>query len=177
MPRCRRRWPTKSKDWRCRRNLPRVVDFQAVEEFGSEPIGIQGWPAGNYMFREIKIVEGRICREKIMAQVGHCRSGTGQTEVGQSRRKPLIGGSAAEKYHIVGIFESVADMENGMVVMLLDDAQKVLGKTGLITGCTVKVKDNERRSIAAIEPRDRRTRLPSRMSLKGKLRAKPPGDS
>ena len=42
------------------------------------------------------------------------------------------------------------DLENGMIVMLLDDAQKVLGKHGKMTGCTVKVKDTSEAGIAAV---------------------------
>ena len=57
--RCRRRWPRKSRNWTAwRRPVPDWSIFRPIEEFGTEPVGIQGWPAGNYMFRELKIVDG-----------------------------------------------------------------------------------------------------------------------
>ena len=37
-----------------------------------------------------------------------------------------------------------------MIVMLMDDAQKVFGKVGMMTGCTVMVKDKSPEGIAAV---------------------------
>ena len=43
---------------------PGLLSINPIEEIGSDMIGIQGWPAGNYMFREITLVSGEILSEK-----------------------------------------------------------------------------------------------------------------
>jgi putative ABC transport system permease protein len=150
-----------------------LVDFQTVEEFGSEPVGIQGWPAGNYMFRELKIISGANLSDRDPGSkgvvVGNTLATVKSLKVGQS----ITVGD--EKFHIVGIFESDEDIENGMVIMLLDDAQKVLGKSGLMTGCTVKVKDTSDGGIAAVREQIEGP-VADKCGLSGKIRAKPPGE-
>lgn len=129
---------------------PGLVDFQTVEELGTEPVGIQGWPAGNYMFRELKMIAGENLSDRnidsksviVGSTLANVRPSV--VKVGQTL---TVNGT---EFHIAGIFDSAEDLENGMVVMLLGDAQKVLGKAGKITGCTVKVKDTSEASIAAI---------------------------
>ena len=138
-----------------------LVDFQTVEEFGSEPVGIQGWPAGNYMFRELKIIDGENLSDRDPGSkgivVGNTLATVKSLKVGQTLT------ISDEKFHIVGIFESTQDIENGMIVMLLDDAQKVLGKNDMMTGCTVKVKDTS-------DGRHRRRSRPNRGPGCGALR-------
>jgi putative ABC transport system permease protein len=132
---------------------------------------VQGWQAGNYMFNEIKLVSGEILSEK-----------------NQGQRVVIVGKELArlksvkvddeitisdEKYKVAGIYESVADIENGMVIMLLDQAQKAFGKKGEITGCTVRLKDNSLENVQAtaaiIE-----TQIAEQNHLKSKLKARPP---
>ena len=62
-----------------------------------------------------------------------------------------------------------------MVVMLLDDAQKVLGKSGKMTGCTVKVKDTSEAGIDAVRAQIEGP-VADRCGLAGKIRAKSPND-
>jgi putative ABC transport system permease protein len=158
-----------------------LVDFQNIEEFGAEPVGIQGWPAGNYMFRELKVVKG----EGLLAKEGDSKR-TNDREP----RWALVGATLAkvkslnvgdsitisdEKFKIKGIFESSQDIENGMVVMLLDDAQKVLGKAGMMTGCTVKVKDTSPDGVATVRAQIEGA-IAEKCGLKSKVRAKPPGE-
>jgi putative ABC transport system permease protein len=150
-----------------------LVDFQVIEDFGSEPVGIQGWPAGNYMFRELKIVNGANISDRDPASkaivVGNTLATVKSLKVGQSIT------ISDEKFHIVGIFESSQDIENGMVIMLLEDAQKVLGKKDMMTGCTVKVKDTSPEGIAAVRAQIEGP-VADKCDLKGKIRAKPPGE-
>jgi putative ABC transport system permease protein len=150
-----------------------LVDFQAIDEFGSEPVGIQGWPAGNYMFRELKILNGENLSDRDPGSkaivVGSTLATVKSLKVGQ----PLtINGI---EFHVVGIFETSEDLENGMIVMLLDDAQKVLGKRGLLTGCTVKVKDTSEAGIAAVREQIEGP-IAVAVGTPGKIRAKSPGD-
>jgi len=62
-----------------------------------------------------------------------------------------------------------------MVIMLLEDAQKVLGKKDMMTGCTVKVKDTSPEGIAAVRAQIEGP-VADKCDLKGKIRAKPPGE-
>ncbi len=150
-----------------------LVDFQNIEDFGQEPVGIQGWPPGNYMFRELKILDGEYLSDRDSGSkgilVGNTLATVKSLKVGQSL---TINDT---KFHIVGLFESGEDLENGMVVMLLDDAQKVLGKTGLMTGCTVKVKDPSEAAVAAIRDQIEGPVADS-CRLSGTVRAKSPSD-
>ena len=125
-----------------------LVEFQAIEDLGDEPVGVQGWPAGNYMFRELKIIDGENLSDRDPNSksivVGSTLAAAKSLNVGQALT------IAGKEFHIVGIFETSEDLENGMVVMLLGDAQDLLGKHGKMTGCTVKVKDTSEAGIAAV---------------------------
>jgi putative ABC transport system permease protein len=150
-----------------------LVDFQTIEEFGSEPVGIQGWPAGNYMFRELKIISGENLSDRDPNSksivVGNTLATAKSLKVGRSL---TINGT---DFHVVGIFESDQDLENGMVVMLLSDAQKVLGKGGKMTGCTVKVKDTSEAGIESVRAQIEGP-VAVKCGLTDKIRAKSPSD-
>jgi putative ABC transport system permease protein len=132
---------------------------------------IQGWQAGNYMFKEIKLVKGEILSES--------NRGQRAVIVGKelARLKSLNVGDeltiSDEKYKIAGVFDSVADIENSMVIMLLDQAQKAFGKAGEITGCTVRLKDNSPKNIASMATIVE-TQIAEQNHLKNKLRARAP---
>ncbi|MEI8374869.1 MAG: FtsX-like permease family protein [Planctomycetota bacterium] len=150
-----------------------LVEFMTIEECGSDPIGVQGWPLGTYMFNELTIISGK----KLSDQ----NSGRKEVVVGSALAnvKKLQSGQtitlADEKFYIVGVFETSQDLENGMVIMLLPDAQKIFGKTGLMTGCTVKVKDPSEAGVAAVRA-EIEGPVAEKCGLKGKIRAKPPGE-
>jgi putative ABC transport system permease protein len=150
-----------------------LVDFQTVEECGTEMVGIQGWPPGNYMFRELTIIAG----ENLLDQ----NSKTKSVVVGiklASVKNLKVGQTITisdEKFHIVGVFNSSQDIENGMVVMQLGDAQDALGKKGMMTGCTVKVKNASEEGIAAVRAQIEGPVAAAR-GLAGKIRAKEPDE-
>jgi putative ABC transport system permease protein len=162
-------------------NLPGVaatcaglVEFQTIEECGSDPIGVQGWPAGNHMFGNLKIQPGgeglsnRPSGSKDVV-IGCTLANVKQLKVGQSLTMN------DEKLHVVGIFESSEDLENGMVVMLLDTAQKLFGKSDKMTGCTVMVKDTSPEGIEAVRQAIEGP-IAEKCGVKGKIRAKSPQD-
>lgn len=157
---------------------PGLLKVIPIEECGVSPIVIQGWPAGNFMFGQIALVPGKgeILSEKNQGQksviVGRELAHLKSVKVGDSL---TIGGSGGpdDQYRVVGIFQSVADMENGMVVMLLEDAQRAFGHTGLITGCTVRLRDNSEKNVQAIT-KTIETEIAKQNDLTGVLRAKPP---
>ncbi len=153
-------------------NCPGLVDFTPIEEFG-EPVGIQGWPPGNYMFNELKMVSGKNLSDEDSASksvvVGTTLAEVKNAQVGQTIT------ISDDKYQIVGIFKTSQDIENGMVIMHLGDAQRALGKSGYMTGCTVKVKDTSEAGIAAVRAQIEGP-VAEACGLKGKLRAKAPND-
>ena len=82
-----------------------LVHFQAIEEFGSEPVGVQGWPAGNYMFRRVEDPRRRKSIGPGSWQQERCRwealwPSVKSLKVGQTLT--IYG----KKFHIVGIFET-----------------------------------------------------------------------
>jgi hypothetical protein len=147
-----------------------IVDFQTIEEFGADPIGIQGWPAGNYMFRELKIKEpGRNLSEQDRGKnnvlIGSTLASIKHLRLGQTITL------SDQRFQIVGVFESHEDIENAMVIMLLPDAQKVMGQHGKITGCKVYLKDPSPDHIAAVRA-EIEGPLAEKLSLQGLVQAR-----
>ena len=151
-----------------------LVDFQQNEDLGDQ-VGIQGWPAGNYMFNELKKPG---TKDPVLPDldpgpkgivVGITLANAKSLKVGQTIT------IADDKFTIRGIFESDEDLENPMVVMRLDEAQHVLGKAGKMTGCTVNVTDTSEAAVAAVRA-EIEGPIADRFGLTGKLRAKPPGE-
>ena len=152
---------------------PGLVDVLSFENLGSQSIIVQGWPSWTYMYGELKMLQGECLSDKF--------EGSRAIMLGRDlaeNAKLKLGDKVSmsdEGFQVVGIYESQVDMENGMAVMLLKDAQKLTGKPGQITGCTVRVKDS---SPAGIE----KVRLliegevAEKVREKGNLKAKPPSD-
>ena len=140
------------------------------------------WPfkaglAGNYMFGQIKPTSGEVLGEKHRGQkaviVGEELARLKSVKVGNT-----LTISDEEVPRIVGVFKSEADLENSMIIMLLNDAQRTFGQAGRITGCTVTLKDKspegveaamqkieDRKSHAAEQCRGQDSRRSSRVSL------------
>ncbi len=175
---------------------PGLVDFQTIEECGSDPVGVQGWELGNFMFEELKIVpttneESASQNKPALASGESTPPSANEIMKKNSKNKPILIGekvhevkslnvgdtltiaASEKKFQIVGVFKSNQDIENGMVIMLLEDAQEALGKTGLITGCTVKVKDKSPETLAAVRSAIE-GQVATDCGLKGKLKALSP---
>jgi putative ABC transport system permease protein len=150
---------------------PGLLSLNPIDEFGSDPMIIQGWQVGNYMFNEIKLVSGDMLSEKFRGQraviVGKELARLKSVKIGDEIT------ISDEKYKVAGIYESIADIENSMVIMLLDQAQKAFGKTGEISGCTVKLRDNSPENVQAVATVVD-TQIAEQNHLKNKLRARPP---
>jgi putative ABC transport system permease protein len=154
---------------------PGLVDFQTIEECGNDPVGIQGWKLGNFMFDELKIQRGEMISEKDRhtkpVLIGEKVAEVKSLKVGDT----LTIAASEEKFNILGIFKSNQEIENGMVIMLLEDAQKALGKTNLITGCTVKVTDKGPEALATVKSAIE-GQVAEECGLKGKLKALSPDE-
>ncbi|MGD0898347.1 MAG: FtsX-like permease family protein [Thermoguttaceae bacterium] len=148
-----------------------LVDFTALEDLGNEMIGVQGWPAGAYTFDDLKILKGESLSEKDHGK-HNIIVGCKLADI----KKVAVGSTLSmsdEKLHVVGVFQGASPTVDGMIILLLEDAQHVLGKTGVITGCTVRLKDpsdeNIKSARAAIEGP-----VAAKFGLKGKISAMAP---
>jgi putative ABC transport system permease protein len=115
-----------------------LVDIVNFENLGIYNKLIQGWPAGDFMFQELKPVTGERLSEKYRGKRG-IMLGTDLAEQLKKKVGDKLTIFENEEFTVVCIFETFSPMERASMIMLLEDAQKLLGKKG-ITGCTVKVK-------------------------------------
>lgn len=171
---------------------PGLLNINNIEELGTEPLAIQGWPAGNYRFRDLTMTDGRMLTENDLLK----KRDLGKKDVGHpdgqrdDRARVLVGENLAalksvkigdqltiseKKCQVVGIYKSPVDLENNMVLMLLPDAQYIFGQLNppLITGCTVKVHDPTPEKVKTIA-NDIDTRIAEENHLPGKLKASSP---
>lgn len=116
------------------------------------PVMIFGWPVDNFGFDDLKLQAGR-------------RLAAGD------RRKAMLGVTLAESlnksvgdtitlhdepFETIGIFQSFSVFENGSVVILLDESQRLSYRPRRITGFSVRVKktsDDPNADIEAIRQR------------------------
>jgi hypothetical protein len=89
---------------------PGLVSVEAFEELGGDPLLIQGWPEGNEMFGELKLVTGEMLGKKHIGQraviVGRELARLKSVKVGDTLT------IADERYHVVGTFVSKEDQPN-----------------------------------------------------------------
>jgi putative ABC transport system permease protein len=149
---------------------PGLVDFLSFENLGINGVVVQGWPAGAFMFAELQVLQGHgltaESRGKKGIMLGKDLARNAKLKLGD--RVDM----SEEQYRVVGIYEG-SDIENSMAILLLEDAQKLTGKAGLITGLTLRLKDQSEAAVeevrAAIEGP-----VAEQAGEKGKVRAKAP---
>jgi putative ABC transport system permease protein len=152
---------------------PGLVDVLSFDNLGSQAIVVQGWPAWAYMFGELKVLRGECLTEansgKKAIMLGKDLAENSKLNVGDKVSM------SDEDYHVLGVYEAVTDFENSMAILLLEDAQKLSGKKGQITGCTVRVKDFTPEGVEKVRLAIEGA-VAEKCGLKGKIRAKPPAD-
>lgn len=111
-----------------------------------------GWPPDNFGFDDLKILAGRRLRagETHKAMLGTTQAqnlgkGVGDTVMLQN-----------EPFEVVGVFQSFNVFDNGSIIVLLAEAQRLAGRAGRITGFSVRVRKTADHADAEIEAvRDR----------------------
>jgi formylglycine-generating enzyme required for sulfatase activity len=78
-----------------------------------------------------------------------------------------------EDFSVVGIYETHLGLENNMILMLLEDAQRLIGKPGQITGCTVVVRDPSPEAVEKLKTCIE-GEVAKKLKLEGKVQAAPP---
>jgi putative ABC transport system permease protein len=135
-------------------SIPGLVDFTSIEELGSDGVFLQGWDAGSPLMQKLDIVPGGRYLE---TSDQHCVL-LGE-ELASSLNKHLgdkIPLFDSGMYTIVGIIRSPIGYESHMMVLLLRDLQKIMGRNEQVTGFAVMVdnpddKADVQRICAAIE--------------------------
>lgn len=109
-----------------------VVSFEKEELY---TVIVNGWPLDCPQFNDLKYLEGR------RLQKGETR----KVNLGYVLAKNLgkkVGDKVelyAEEYEVVGIFESFSVYENGCVVLLLEELQRLMDRPGQVTGFLIDV--------------------------------------
>jgi putative ABC transport system permease protein len=152
---------------------PGLVDILSFENLGIQNIVIQGWPDNTFMFQELTIVQGECLSEtshgKRELMLGKDLATNTKLKVGDT--VTLVG----EEFRVGGIYETFAGLENNMVIMLLPDAQRLTGKPGQITGCTIRVRSATPESINEIKGLIQ-SQVADKVHMTGKIKAAEPGD-
>ena len=117
--------------------IPGLVDFTSLEELGSDAVVLQGWEAGSPLMQKLEILPGGRYLEpndKHCVLLGEELAGSLDKRLGD--KIPLFD---TGKYTIVGIIRSPIGYESHMMVLLLPDLQKIMGRHGQVTGFAVMV--------------------------------------
>jgi putative ABC transport system permease protein len=102
------------------------------------PIFVFGWVYGSYLWDHLKLVEGRwpnasaepvVVIGALAAEMLHKKTGD-QVEI------------EGKSFQVAGIFESNAVVENGALLMTLEQAQQVTDKPGKVNVLNIKVDAN-----------------------------------
>jgi putative ABC transport system permease protein len=118
-----------------------VVSFEKEELY---TVIVNGWPIDCPQFTENKYLEGRKLEKNDQgkANIGKVLASNLGKKVGDKIEL------YAEEFEVVGIFESFSVYENGCVVVLLDELQRLMDRPGQVTGFLVDVTPVENDSPA-----------------------------
>ncbi len=134
--------------------IPGLVDFTSLEELGSDAVVLQGWEADSPLMRKLDILPGGrylAPADKHSVLLGEELAASLDKHLGD--KIPLFD---TGKYTIVGIIRSPIGYESHMMVLLLQDLQKIMGRHGQVTGFAIMVdhpddKADVQRICSAVE--------------------------
>jgi putative ABC transport system permease protein len=130
-----------------RQVYPGLLDWIDMDEL--KPIGliIQGLPPDTPFFDSWKTTAGRKLlpgdRKKITL---------GKNLAATLNKKPgdIITLLDDQDFEVVGVFEAGTTYEDGMMIMLLEELQKFMGRKGLVTGFSIGLVDHSPDSVARV---------------------------
>lgn len=121
-----------------------LLEVLAFEKENLVGVMVQGWAAESFLFRDVKMAQGRTLRPGDKRQ---CLLGS---ILARNMGKKL--GDAVEIDHedftIVGIFDSFNVFENGSIVVPLDELQRVMVRPGQVTAMAVVTDDGPAKAEA-----------------------------
>ena len=105
---------------------------------GSVPVFVFGWEYGSYLWRHLKLVDGRWPADdaESVAVIGSLASELLQRKSGDTIE------IEGRHFLVAGIFESSAPIENGAVLMTLTQAQAMTDKPGKVNVLNIRLDPN-----------------------------------
>ena len=131
----------------------------------SQPALVMGWGLDNFGFEDLEIKSGR---NLIESDSGNVMLGTNlAANLGKNVGDEVL--ILQVKFQIIGIFSSPTIYETGAAIMLLTEAQKLLGRPKRVTGFSVRVDQSIAKNdveIAAVGERIEALRDPVDLTLR-----------
>jgi putative ABC transport system permease protein len=138
------------------RRLPGVRDVAAAivelvemtrESGASTNVLVQGWAPDNFAFEDLTILSGRKFEPGDSGKVMIGETFAQNTGKGVGDALTIQG----ERFEVIGVFRSFVVFENGAPTLLLADAQRMTGRTGRVTGFSVRVDKSAGDPAAAVD--------------------------
>lgn len=139
-----------------------LMDMVSFEEQGLFMVIVNGWEPDCPVLRRVKILEGR------KLQTGDARHVMlGKLLAAQLGKRPGdVIELYAQRFEVVGVFESFSIYENGGVFLLMDELQRQMDRPKELTGCVVQVAphgdsvaiESVQKKIEALDPEIAATR-------------------
>ncbi|MDB5306287.1 MAG: yknZ 1 [Gemmataceae bacterium] len=113
----------------------------------SDQAMVLGWAPGNLAYSDLTILSGRALQsgDRGKAMLGVTLARNHNKKVGDT---VVLQG---EPFEVVGIFQSFNVYENGSVIILLEEMQRLSGRPGIVTGFSVRVRKNTDDPAAEVE--------------------------
>jgi putative ABC transport system permease protein len=124
---------------------PGLLDVIDMEELSPIGLIIQGLPANTPFFESWKTTSGR---KLLPGDVKKVTLGKNLAATLDKKPGDIITILEDQEFEVVGIFEAGTTYEDGMMIMLLEELQKFMGRKGLVTGFSVGLVDHSPESIA-----------------------------
>ncbi len=112
-----------------------LVDLVSMPDMGPVGVLVQGWPADAQIMQRLDVISGRLLEAGdeggvLLGEAVASKSGKG------------VGGKITvieehPDFTVVGIYRGKSILEDGMVIVLLSDLQKFMGKQGKVSGFSI----------------------------------------
>lgn len=121
-----------------------LLEVLAFEKENLVGVMVQGWAADSFLFRDLRLAQGRTLSagDRRCALVGSILARNMNKNLGDTLEIDR------EDFTIVGIFDSFNVFENGSVVVLLDELQRVMVRPGQVTAMAVVMENGPDKSKA-----------------------------
>lgn len=121
-----------------------LLEVLAFEKENLVGVMVQGWAADSFLFRDLRLAQGRTLSagDRRCALVGSILARNMNKKLGDTVEIDR------EDFTIVGIFDSFNVFENGSVVVLLDELQRVMVRPGQVTAMAVVMENGPDKSKA-----------------------------
>jgi putative ABC transport system permease protein len=126
-----------------------LMDVVSFEEANLVSVLVNGWEPGSILFRGIRLIKGRTLGkgDAKVAMLGRVLALNLNKTVGDTVN------ISGEPFKVVGIFESDSLFENGGLVVLQPELQRMMGREGSLSGFVVAADASDRKSVEELGKR------------------------